>query len=176
MKKVKIQKRFVHYEALKYWEQVIVAIYGLLTFVIILSPFILRSEARQNLIIAYAILPQLSFYGFLYVSLRNFRSYLIWLCFAIVHFIVFLWFKHDAELDMGMANPAYTLANTLPLLLLFQLLRYFSRRVQHREFVSPAKGGGTDLIEGKEVTGVDYLIFIIYMVTWFGLSVFCTYY
>ncbi|MGF7076363.1 hypothetical protein [Mucilaginibacter sp. R-33] len=172
MKKTKIQKPFIHYEELKYWEQVTIVIYTALTLVIVFSPFILGVSARQNSIVAYAISTQLFFYGFLYVSLRNFRSYLIWLCFGIIHFIVFLWFRYDVELGIGMANPSGALANTFPLLLLFQLLRMFSIKAQKREFGVPSKGARTDWIEGEKITGIDFLIFVIYMGIWFLLTVF----
>jgi len=169
MKKVKILNPFIHYEELKPWERITIVIYSALTSVIVFSPFILSTSARQNSILGYAILTQLSFYGFLYVSLRNFRSYFIWLCFGIIHFIAFLSFRHDTELDIGMANPSGLLANTLPLLLLFQLLRLFSIKAQKREFVACSRGG-TDLIESRKITGIDFLILVIYMIVWLVLS------
>ncbi|GGB22056.1 hypothetical protein GCM10011500_42700 [Mucilaginibacter rubeus] len=43
-------------------------------------------------------------------------------------------------------------------------------KAQRREFVVPAKGGGPDLIENKRVSGADYLIMLIYIGTWLGLT------
>ena len=71
---------------------------------------------------------------------------------------------------MQHGNPSTGLVNTIVLLLLFQLLRYISLKMQHREFVAPANGGGPDLIENKKVTFADFTVFIIYMVSWFGLT------
>ena len=172
MKRVQAQKPFIYYETLKQWEIITVVIYALITVVIVCSPFILSIKAMQNSIIAYSVSLQLFAYFFLYVSLRNFTIYLIWLCFGIVHFVLFFWFKGDSGLNEGMANPSVTLVNTLPLLLLFQLLRFVSIKMQRREFVSPAKGGGRDLLENKTVTDIDFLIFIIYLGSWLGLSMF----
>ncbi|QEM06732.1 hypothetical protein DIU31_025675 [Mucilaginibacter rubeus] len=170
MKRVQAQKPFIYYETLKQWEIITVVIYALITVVIILSPFVFDIETRQNSVIFYAILTQLSLLFLLYVSLRNFRSYLIWLGFGIIHFMLFLWFQNDTELDAGMANPSVALANTLPLLLLFQLLRFFSINTQQKEFGVPSKGGRTDWIEDKKITGIDCLAGIIYFGAWLGLS------
>jgi len=119
----------------------------------------------------YIVLTQLLMYFFLYTSLRNFRSYLIWCGFGLVHIVLYFVFKWIPGVYTQKGNPSTGLVNTLVLLLLFQLLRYISRKVQHREFVAPAKGGGPDLIENKKVTFTDFMIFVIYMGSWFGLTV-----
>ncbi|MDB5150137.1 MAG: hypothetical protein JWQ57_4157 [Mucilaginibacter sp.] len=85
--------------------------------------------------------------------------------------MLFLWFRNAIELDTEMANPSVALANTLPLLLLFQLLRFFSINVQQKEFGVPSKGGRTDWIEDKKITGIDILIGVIYMGACVGLSI-----
>jgi len=169
MRKAKVQKPFIHYEALKPWEITVIKIYTIITLCIALSRFVLSAEARPEVIIIYAGFTQLFSYVFLYVSLRNFKVYLIWLSFGVIHFILYLCFKADAALEMVNGNASRLLINTLPLLLLFQLLRYFSMKVQQREFVVPAKGGGTDIIERKKISGIDYLILLIYLGSWFGL-------
>lgn len=169
MKAAKTPKPFIRYEPLKAWEVVIVVIYALITVVIAMSRLVLNLSFRRDAIIFYGVVPQLCFLFFLYVSLRNFRFYLIWLCFGVIHFILFLCFKGPSEFQM-IGNPSGLLANTLPLLFLFQALRYYSVNILHREFVSPAKGEDGDLIENKKPTGTDYLISVIYFGTWFGLT------
>lgn len=171
MRKAKVQKPFIHYEPLKPWEITVIKIYAIITLCIASSSLILSAEGRQVAIIIYAGFTQLFSYVFLYVSLRNFKVYLIWFSFGVIHFILYLCFKADIELEMVNGNPSRLLINTLPLLLLFQLLRYFSMKAQRREFVVPAKGGGPDIIERKNVSGIDYLILLIYLGTWFGLIV-----
>ena len=171
MKRVQTRKPFIYYEALKQWEIITIVIYALITLVIALSSFVFDIETRQNSVIGYAIVTQLSFLFFLYVSLRNFAFYLMCLGFGFMHFILFLCFKGSPELQME-GNPSGLLANTLPLLFLFQILRYLSVKKQQREFVSPAKGSEGDLIENKKPTVADYIISIIYMGVWFGLTMF----
>ena len=56
------------------------------------------------------------------------------------------------------------------LLLLFQLLRFLSIKIQIREFVAPSKGGNYDIVYNVKVSNTDKILFFIYMGSWFGLS------
>jgi FtsH-binding integral membrane protein len=171
MRKIKNQKPFIYYEDLKHWEIVSMIFYAIVTIGVSLTYILANSEAKQLTIIMYIVLTQLLLYFFLYTSLRNFRSYLIWCGFGLIHVVLYLIFKDNPELQMKKGNPSTGLVNTIVLLLLFQLLRYISRKIQHREFVAPAKGGGPDLFENKKVTFTDFVIFVIYMGSWFGLTI-----
>ncbi|MFB0499288.1 hypothetical protein [Mucilaginibacter sp. NFR10] len=167
MRKAKVQKPFIHYEPLKPWEIVLIMIYAVITLCIALSRFILGTESRQVAVIFYAMLTQLFLYIFLYVSLRNFRSYLIWLCFGAIHVILYLYFKGDYDLELPNGNASRLLLNTIPLLLLFQFLRFLSRKCQDRDFVAPAKGGVSDFIEN---TTTDYVLFVLYIASLCGFT------
>ena len=175
MRKVKIKKPFIYYEDLKPWEFTVAVIYALATLGVIVLCFLGNGDTKQITLIMYGMLPQLFLYFFLYVSLRNFRSYLILFGFGIVHLILYFIYKGDLELQR-LGNPSAGLINTIPLLLLFQLLRYASRKIQHREFVAPAKGGGPDLIENKKVTFVDFAICIVYIGSFVGLTICVVYF
>lgn len=80
--------------------------------------------------------------------------------------------KNDYALQMSQGNPSALLRNTLILLILFQLLRFISLKMQHQEFVCPPKGGGEDFFDKRNVTGVDRLVFVIYFVAFGALSYF----
>jgi len=170
MKNTKIQKPFIHNEALKYWEKAVFVIYSIVTLSIASSRLFFSEGVRQTGIFMYATLTQAFLYIFLYVSLRNFTSYLIWLFFGAIHVILYLYFKGDYDLELPNGIASGPLLNTIPLLLLFQLLRFLSREFQKRDFVVPSKGGGPDLIENKELTGTDYILFTVYMASFCGLS------
>ncbi|MGF7077011.1 hypothetical protein ABIC84_004975 [Mucilaginibacter sp. 3215] len=170
MKKIKSKKPFIYYEDLKQWEIASMVFYAVATFGVAFTYFFSNPETKQITIIMYIVLTQLLLYFFLYVSLRNFSSYLIWFGFSIVHLFLYLIFKRYPGPQMVRGNPSTGLVNTIILLLLFQLLRYVSLKIQHREFVAPAKGGGPDLFENKKVSFADFTIFIIYMASWFGLT------
>jgi len=113
---------------------------------------------------------QLGMYFGLYTSIRNFKAYLLWLCFGVMHLILYFCFRGNPAIKMYRGNPTAGLLNTIVLLLLFQFLRYLSLKFQNREFVAPARGGGPDLFENKKVTFADFVIFVIYMGSWFGLT------
>jgi hypothetical protein len=166
------KKPFFYFDELKLSDKIAIGIYLVLTLVLLYSYNFLSPQTTQFILIMYIVVPQLSIYIFLYVSLRNFKVYLIWMFFSFVNILMYFIFRKNPDLVMYRGNPSSGLINTIVLLLLFQLLRYFSLQIQHREFVAPAKGGGKDLIENRELTLADYSILIIYMGSWFGLFYF----
>ncbi|XHR94500.1 hypothetical protein ACFJIV_30210 [Mucilaginibacter sp. UC70_90] len=168
MKKVKALKPFIHYEALKRWEIATFLIYASITLYIIWLCFEGGNKIQNETVFGYAVFTQTCLYILLYVSLRNFTSYLIWVCFGVVHLVMYLAFKDSQGLQGHKADLFAALANTLPLLLLFQFLRYFSIKIQGREFVVPEKNSDTDLIENKKVSSVDSVICIIYIISLIG--------
>lgn len=131
-----------------------------------------RCRNCTELCFFYVVSPQLALFFFFYVSLRNFKFYLIWVGFGLLHAILFLIFKYKPVLKVFLGNPPLIFFNTLISLLLFQLLRYLSLSIQHREFVVPARGGGNDFIENRKPTATDYLILAIYLASWCGLNIF----
>jgi uncharacterized membrane protein len=169
-KRLTSPRPFFHFEELKSFDKISIGVYAIATIVFW---FLFKSgglETKKGIIIAYAVIPQLCLYFFLYVSLRNFKVYLIWLFFGFVHLTIYFSFKKNENLTMYRGNPLSIFTATIILLLLFQLLRFLSLKIQHREFVAPAKGGGKDLIENKDISATDYLILVIYMGTWLALA------
>ncbi len=160
---VRAKKPFFHSEELKLWEKR--TIYTYLTITIALSLWYLTTDfgTRKGILLFYGVITQLGLYFALYTSLRNFNSYSIWCGFGFFHLLVYFIFKDDPSLQMPRAHASSLLRNTIVLLFLFQLLRYISVKLQHREFVAPAHGGGKDLFENKAVTFIDFVIFMIYI-------------
>ncbi|WP_316846370.1 hypothetical protein [Pedobacter psychrodurus] len=171
MRKKVTPKPFIYYDSLKPWERVCMVLYAIITIGVILTLVFAEPGTEQTTIVMYIVLSQLGMYFGLYTSLRNFKAYILWLSFGVVHLILFLCFRGNPSIEMYRGNPTVGLLNTVILLMLFQLLRYLSLKFQHREFVAPAKGGGPDLFENKKVTFADFVIFVIYMGSWFGLTV-----
>lgn len=164
-------KPFIYYNSIKPWETVCILLYAIATAGVTLTLVFAKPETKQVTIIMYAVLSQLGIYFGLYTSLRNFKAYLLWLGFGLVHLMLFLCFRGNPTIEMYRGNATNVLLNTIILLLLFQLLRYLSLKIQHREFVAPAHGGGLDLFENKKMTFADFVIFVIYMGSWFGLCI-----
>lgn len=170
MRKKGNPKPFIYYDSLKPWEIFSMLLYAIATIGIILVLVFSKPEAKQITMIMYIVLSQLGIYLGLYKSLRNFTAYSLWFGFGIVHLILFLCFRGNPAIEMYRGNPTVGLLNTIVFLVLFQLLRYLSLKFQHREFVAPARSGGPDLFDNKKVTFADFVIFVIYMGSWLGLT------
>jgi hypothetical protein len=163
-------KPFLYSTELKQWDIVTIVIYVLFTLSVFVTYSSASANAAQITLLTYVVLTQLGIYFFLYGALRNFKLYLIWCGFGILHVIMYFIFRGNPKLDMVKGNPSFGLLNTIILLLLFQLLRFLSIKIQIREFVAPSKGGNYDIVYNVKVSNTDKILFFIYIGSWFGLS------
>jgi hypothetical protein len=78
-----------------------------------------------------------------------------------------LYFKlNDIEyLQSPNGHVSNGLRNTLPLLILFQFLRFCSLKIQGLELVCPGYAGGTDLFDTRKGSIIDFIAFVIYILT-----------
>ncbi|TSJ40367.1 hypothetical protein FO440_11450 [Mucilaginibacter corticis] len=134
----KIQKPFFYFEELSDGDKLLIGIYSFFTVALLFIWLFGSTELKWRSTFFYEVIPQLAIIFGLYISIRNFKAYLIWMGFGLVHLLVFIYLTLSGQtLDynghMGVG------INTVLLLLLFQGLRYFSLKFQHREFVNPAK-------------------------------------
>ena len=112
-------------------------------------------------------------YFILYLSLRNFKCYLVWLGFSIIHLAMYFVMKDDQQLLSVQGNPVLLFCNTIVLLLFFQLLRYISLKTQHMELVSPSRGSDQDYFNTRKVTPIDKTLFLAYFAA-FGALIYFT--
>ena len=94
--------------------------------------------------------------------------YLIWVGFALVHLYFYLQLKDVNSLQNFQGHAAQGLASTLILLVLFQVLRYISLKTQGQELVCPSRSL-TDFFDNRIITGIDFLLFIVYIAACFIL-------
>ena len=169
---VKRQKKpFFYFDDLKNVDKVTLGIYIICTLALAIIYGLADVETIEKAIFTYIFGPQIYFIFFLYVSLRNLKSYLIWSCFGLLHLLLFVIFRYNSPLSGINGNPACLGVNTIILLLLFQCFRFVSIKFQRREFVNPAKSmNGKDLIEGTKVSALDYLISIVYFFAVIGFA------
>ena len=167
-----LDKPFIYYKELttanKWW----IGIYLLFTIVVAAGYHRIDVEYAHMMIIAYGLVPQLFFYMILYGSLRNFRYYLVWLAFSVIHLAMYFAMKDDKRLNSIQGNPVALLGNTIVLLLVFQLLRWVSLKTQHMEPVAPNKGGNTDDFDHRKVTLIDTALFFTYFAAYGFLAYF----
>lgn len=157
-------KPFFYSEPLKLWDKWSIGSYALITLILGVMYSLQDESSKLNILLIYTISSQLFIIMFLYTSLRNFKAFLFWCLFGLIHFIVYFLIKDDIALQIGKSRPAGCLKITIPLLLLFQLFRYISITLRGRDFVMPAKG--KDLFEGKKVSALDYIIAMSYTMLW----------
>jgi hypothetical protein len=163
-------KQFLYANQLKQWDIITIVIYGLFTFGVFVACSFGSVDSAQITLLAYIVITQLGIYFFLYGPLRNFKLYLIWCGFGILHVMMYFVFRGNHKLDMVKGNPSAALLNTIILLLLFQVLRFLSIKMQLRELVAPSKGGDYDIAYNIKVSITDKILFLVYMGAWFGLS------
>jgi hypothetical protein len=168
---LKKTKPFFCYEKLPLIEKTPIFLYAVFTSALIVIYNVCDSEFIVGSIIAYIVVSQLLTYLFLYTVLRNLAMYLPFLLISVLHLIIYLGFIKIHQVSDKHFNVPLSLLSTVLMLLLFQLLRFFSLKIQKREFLSIAKSGsdGLDLIENKKVSVIDFMIFAIYMGTFYGL-------
>jgi hypothetical protein len=163
------KKTFIYYDKLTDWDIVIVAIYLILTIFVIFN-YTSGGINAADILFFYTVLPHLAGYFFLYKALRNFTMYLVCFGFAVVHLILYFLFRGSPNLEMARGDISPMLIDSIILLVLFQILRYISLKMQKREFVLPSRGGGKDLFDNIEPSMTDKLLFVIYFGSFFGLT------
>lgn len=152
-----------YFEKLNRWDKVIIISYVALTG--ILAYFFLNvnsDSSNRSLLSAYTLGTQLFLYFIYYGSLRNLSVYFVWLLLSIGHLYLYYQLKDEASLLNLRGHAATGLRNTVILLLLFQLLRFISIKIQGQELVSPAKGGKRDFFDERNLTVIDYILFAVY--------------
>lgn len=83
----------------------------------------------------------------------------------------FFQLKDNPELQNPRGHSATGLRNTIILLLLFQILRIISLKIQKQELVAPTRGSATDLFDERKITFTDFFLFTIYFVATIILNV-----
>lgn len=135
-----------------------------------------NSELKWQSTCFYEVILQVAIIFGLYISIRNFKAYLIWLGFGLFHLLISIYsilsgqtLNYNGHMGIGI--------NTILLLLLFQGLRYFSLKFQRREFVNPAKSYSytkpytKDIFENKKVLPIDWIALLVYMVAFLSLTI-----
>lgn len=122
---------------------------------------LIPGSGGAGLLTVLTLSTQISLYIFGYRSLRNLNAYFLWMAVAVGHLIAYFCLRH-VYTPMAV-HPTLGLRDTIVLLLLFQVLRLASLVIQHKEPVSPSRVGYTDMYDGRRVTALDVILFMIYL-------------
>lgn len=156
-------KPIFHFDKLRPFDKWTIGLYLILT--LRLSNYFLSTEnvaSKRDLIFGYAFLTQLALYGFCYKSLRNTTVFFVWVVIGLFHLYLYNTLKDDTTLQMFRGHSTTPLRNTLPLLVLHQILRVVSLKIQGQELVSPSRGFTTDLFDERKVNWLDFILFFTY--------------
>ena len=125
---------------------------------------------KKSIILFYSMGTHFFIYFFNYKSLRNLWVYFIWIGYGLIHIGLYFLFKDDVMLVMKKEGHASRLfLGTLPLLVLFQFLRFLSAKTQALELVAPSKSV-MDIWEERKVTFMDIVFFIVYLFSLISLD------
>lgn len=150
-------------------------IYPIIIYVVLSAFFFsytsskLGTQQNDSGIWLYGILTQSLLYVYCYKTLRKRNSYLVWLCFASIHFGAYLLIFNSMTLK-NQLGPGYTvLRNTLPLILVILVLRWISLKWQKKQLIPVFRYA--DLHGNRKTTNLDLLLFAIYLFTMLALSI-----
>ncbi|MBS1519609.1 MAG: hypothetical protein JST50_01330 [Bacteroidetes bacterium] len=162
-------KPFLYYDRLKLWDIIIITIYLIFSISVFIIYRYGSNEFVLSVALAHIVCSQIFSFIFLYRLLRNFSFYLIWFGFAILHAVMYFLLIGNRQFEAEDVKPFPVFLNTIVLLLIFQVLRYFSLKIQKREFEFPASRAPYKMPGEIESSAIDGLVLIIYFVSLFVL-------
>ena len=158
-----MKRLLIYFKELSTWDKVIIGLYLIISIWLYFLYANLESvEKKKDILFWYPYGTQLFLYFVNYRSLRNSSVYAIWFIISLIHYYFYLNLNSDPLLEGVKAHAATGLRNTVILLSLFQVLRIISLKIQGVELVCPSKSR-TDLFEERDVTIIDFILFVIYI-------------
>ncbi|MFP5437552.1 MAG: hypothetical protein ACLGH8_07210 [Bacteroidia bacterium] len=150
---------------LSIWNILTIIVYTVIS-VGLLYYYVYEAYPENKYLLVYVIGTQLFFFLAQYRAIRNLYMYLFWLLVGIAHAITAYFIKDISLFQFPAGHLSVTMANTLIVVLLMQVLRYISVKLQSKEFVAPNRSG-TDLFNERKPTWVDFLCTAIYFTVLF---------
>lgn len=135
-----------------------IGIYLIVTFILF---YVI--ELDDEFIFYYCIISQIGLYLSYYKALRNLKFYFICIGIGILHLGLFYLLLEDSRATLPIIHSASNLRNTIPLLVVFQVLRLLNFLIHERELVSPQPSSFKDMHDKRYVMPSDYLFFSVYV-------------
>lgn len=160
-----MKKPIFYFERTTNWDRITIFLYLILSIGLSLyyynRPF--DHKLQRDILFSYSIGTHFFLYLINYKSLRNLKVYFIWFVFGFIHLIIYLKLKDIDYLKNLNSHASTGLRNTVPLLILFQILRFFSAKTIGQELVALSPGSTTDLFDERKITVIDSIAFAVYM-------------
>ena len=153
------------------WDKVTIILYIAISFILFWYYNLNTTELvlKRDILLSYIIGTHLFLYFFNYKSLRNFKVFLIWFGFGIIHLIIFFKLKEANSLQNLSEYATSGFGNTIPLLILFQILRIVNLKIQGQELVATNTMMATDLFDNRMPNALDFFSLIIYLLAMYYL-------
>ena len=150
----------------------IVTIVGYTLFSVgLLFYYLFANQPKVGILPVYLIVTQLGLYFGQYRAIRNVYVHAFWFMVGIAHLVTAYYIAHNPALS-GVCG---LLTNTLATVILLQLLRFASLKLQGKELVAADKGS-FDMFKERKITWTDRLLFFVYFVCGiFGFKFFSVY-
>lgn len=110
--------------------------------------------------LAVGLLIPFSLLFFCYKQLRDIKFYVVWFILGIGMLLFYYYFKDVASLQMKRGSALRSFKSLFVFLVLFQLSRIIFIKVTGREYVTPAIGGSSDIIENRKPQLSDFVMFV----------------
>ena len=159
------ENKIINYDKFNNWDYATITIYFLVTIIVLFTSFYEYDSWRIN-IYMYAFSTPLFLYILNYKSLRKIYVYLIWLIFSLLHLWIYFKLKEKYNSDTEIVYYTQRLCYTSVFLLYFQIARVIHIKIKNIELVAPSWGGSYDIYDMRKIKFLDYIFFVIFMVTW----------
>jgi len=121
-----MNRHIFYFNKITKWDKITILLY---LFLSIWLTFYYRNNPidynlKRNILFFYAFGTHFFLYTFNYKSLRNLTVYFTWFAFALIHLIIYFKLKDFDYLQNIQLHASIGLRNTVPLLMLFQILSY----------------------------------------------------
>ena len=119
---------------------------------------ILKNRAGSFALATGLLIPfTLLFLG--YIELRRFKTYLIWVLLGITMLAFYFYFKDVPSLQMKRGSALKSFKSLIVFLVAFQVSRFAFRKLTGRDYITPSRGGGSDIIENNNPQLADFIMF-----------------
>ena len=169
--KPKMCENFLSKEKLNYGEIIFFILYSFITIILLFVIDIINNkELAKFLLLFYSYGTIFFLYIFGYKSLRKLYFTQIFILIGLIHIVIFMFIKNNTDLYFIRGHSGKGLNYTILALILFQILRYISLKIQQKELVCPDRSG-IDMFDNRKTNFFDFIFFLFYMLAIIGFII-----
>ena len=164
-------ENFLSKEKLNFSEIIFFILYSFFTLILLFVLDILNDkEFARILLLFYSSGTILFLYIFGYKSLRKLLFTQICILIGLIHVMIFLFIKDNIDLYSKRGHSGNALNYTILAVVLFQILRFISLKIQQKELVCPDRSG-IDMFDNRKTNFFDFIFFLFYILAFVGFII-----